>query len=823
MKHVFTALALIASVAAPAAGLPSIAEQTKDATKIDGFIPLYWNETEGTLMMEISRFDEEILLVISLPAGLGSNPVGLDRGQLGSTHVIRFSRIGNKVVMTEPNYAFRAISDDPEERQSVIDSFASGTLWGFTVAAETGDRVLVDATSFFLRDAHGAINTLADTGQGSYTLDESRSYFWLPRTRGFPKNTEVEVSLTLTTANPKGGLVRGVAATPAALTIREHFSFVELPGPGYEPRRFDPRAGSFGITFYDFASPVTDPIEVRWIARHRLEKKDPSAAISEPVEPIVYYLDRGTPEPIRSALLDGARWWNEGFEAAGFRNALRVEVLPPDADPMDVRYNMINWVHRSTRGWSYGAGVVDPRTGEIIKGNVTLGSLRVRQDVLLGTGLVTLFGDPDIFPDFDYISSLDPSRNVAAMALARIRQLSAHEVGHTLGLAHNFAASTYDRGSVMDYPAPLVEIRDGQLDLSNAYDSGLGVWDVFAMRYAYSDFPPGTDVDAALEAMIADAVERGLLFITDADARPPGAAHPLANLWDNGSDPVEALRHTMEVRRIALGNFGLSNLEEGRPLSLLEAKLLPLYLHHRYQTEATVKTVGGIHYSYAVRKRGGSVPADAREIVDAETQREALKQVLSTLTIDELRLPDRIVEMIPPAAWAYSGRTIELFDGRMKPAFDPLAAAQVAADFAVSGLLEPNRAARLVAFNASNPRLPGFEEVVTSLVDQSWERGDDQTDAAIGRAVQHLIALRLIDLVENRDANFDVRAIAASALRRLTSAESSGRVESIERSHRALMAATIQRFFDRPWTDDDAGRPLPAPPGSPIGSVHERN
>jgi hypothetical protein len=801
---------------------PLIGAKTANLQKLDGYFPLYWDAASGKLWLEIARFNQELLYQVSLPTGVGSNPLGLDRGQLGQERIVFFERVGPKVLLIQPNYRYRALTNDPAERKAVEDSFARSVLWGFKVEAEEGGRVLVDATSFFLRDAHGVGERLRGARQGNYRMDESRSAFYLPRTKGFPLNTEIEVTITLVGEGELGGLIASVAPTAQAVTVRQHHSLVALPDNNYKPRKFDPRVSAMDVEFYDYASPFTESIEKHFIARHRLQKKDPGAAVSEPVKPIVYYVDNGAPEPIRSALIEGASWWNQAFEAAGFKNAFQVKVLPPDADPMDVRYNVINWVHRSSRGWSYGASVSDPRTGEIIKGHVTLGSLRIRQDFMLGTGMIPKYamGDECEFaalPDLEYLAD---TSEVEAMSLARIRQLSAHEVGHTIGFAHNFAASTYGRGSVMDYPAPLVEIKNSKLDLSNAYAVGIGEFDKFAVKFAYSEFPAGADESAELEKLIQAGLKAGMLFLSDGDARPPGAAHPLANLWDNGDDPVKMLKHEMEVRRLGIEQFGLQSVPVGTPLGQIEAKFLPLYLHHRYQLQAAVKTVGGLYYTYAIKTANGVSPAKARAVVPAAKQREALQTVLDTLKPEVLAIPARLLELMPPRAFGYEGGTSEYFSRRTSPSFDPLAAATIAADLAVSGLLNSQRAARCIEFHTHNAANPDFKEVVDALLNQTWKapRPVAAYQAALAASVQSLVVTRLMELAGNADASTQVRATATQSLRELAAWLNSPAQARISAAHRNAALDDIKRFLNRPEATFRPTAPLPTPPGDPIGS-----
>ncbi len=805
--------------------------KTKDLEKIDGYMPLYWDAKSGKMLMEISRFNTEFLYQVSLPAGLGSNPIGLDRGQLGRTFVVYFERVGPKVLLIQPNYRYRALSNDASERKAVADSFARSVIWGFKVEAEAKGKVLVDATQFLLRDAHGVADRIRQARQGNYRFDESRSAFYLERTKGFPKNTEVETIITLA-GEDAGRLVASVTPTASSVTVREHHSFVELPDEGYKPRKYDPRVSSFGITFYDYASPFTEAIEKRWISRHRLEKKDPNAAFSEPVKPIVYYVDNGAPEPIRTALVEGASWWSQAFEAAGFKNAFQVKVLPVDADPMDIRYNMINWVHRSTRGWSYGASVTDPRTGEIIKGNVSLGSLRIRQDFMLGTGMIPIYAklgmnDPNDYcmfgdsPVLDYLA--DTSTDSAAMSLARIRQLSAHEVGHTLGFAHNFAASTYaNRGSVMDYPAPLVEIKNGKLDLSNAYAVGIGAFDKFTVTFAYAQFPNGMNEDAELENIVGKGVADGMLYIADEDGRGIDTAHPLSSVWDNGNDAVATLRHEMQVRRIGISQFGLNSVPNGRPLSELEAKFIPLYLHHRYQLNAAMKSVGGMYFTYAMKTNNSMTPNKYREIVAPERQREALNAVLDTIKPEELAIPKSIIDLIPPRATGYDDGTSEYFAKRTDPVFDSIGSATIAADMVFAGLLNPQRAARMIEFNAQDKKYPHFKEVVDALRSRvcNFQSPPLQNHYhnAILEAEQSLLIQRLMDLAANGDASPQVRAVANEALHHTNEILKTKVATFSNNAHRRLIQQDIERFLNRPDAPRTRTLSLPTPQGEPIGN-----
>ena len=795
MLRIITILITVSALL-PAA---TIAEKTVGLTKMDGFLPLYWDAKNGKMFLEFAKPDEEFLYYSSLPAGLGSNDVGLDRGQVGRSHVLRLERNGPKLLLVEQNDRFRAESGSAAEKLAVEQSFAKSAIWGFTVEAESDGHLLVDATNFFLRDAHGAVETLKAAKQGTYRVDPSRSMFYQERTKVFPRNTEVEVTLTLT-GDGLGSFVRSVAPSTEAITLREHHSLVALPETKYKPRRHDPRAGYFGLSYMDYSTPFTEPITQRLITRHRLEKRDPNAAVSEPVKPIVYYLDNATPEPIRSALLDGARWWGQAFEAAGFRNAFQVEILPDGADPMDARYNMIQWVHRSTRGWSYGASVIDPRTGEILKGHVTLGSLRVRQDYLIAEALLA-----------PYDGNQQVSTAGREMALARLRQLSAHEVGHTLGLAHNFAASAKNRASVMDYPHPLIGLPEtGAPDLADAYAVGIGEWDKVAIAYGYSQFAGGVTEANPLGLLLRGATDRGLEFISDEDARAEGGAHPRAHLWDSGGNAVDELDRIMKIRERALARFGVNNIRPGAAMSTLGDTLVPLYLLHRYQTEAAAKVLGGVHYSFALRSDGQTVA----KIVPAAEQARALEALLRTLDAKALTLSEQLLGLLPPRAMGYAA-TREQFRGNAGLTFDSLAPAEAAANHTVGMILHPQRAHRLVEQHGRDSKIAGLEQVVDRLLNVTWKASRlNGLQGEVQQTVEQVVVYHLMALAAGEGNSGAVRAIASLKLQQLS--DYAKRLGGPRLAQARFAVLQIERFLKDPQVPTVA-KPVEAPPGQPIG------
>jgi hypothetical protein len=793
-----TSVAPTATTVEPNQAHPSVESFVSGMESFDGFMPFHWDTENDRMYLEVNNMNVEFLYISSLAAGVGSNDIGLDRGQLGQEKVVKFEQHGNKVMLIQPNLDYRAVSDNQDEVNSVKEAFASSILWGFDIVAKSDWSSLIDVTDFLIRDSHNVSGRLARTKQGNYRLDKSRSALYRDNVLNFPDNTEFEATITLT-GSPQGYWIRSVTPTAEAVTVRVHHSFVRLPDSNYNPRQFDPRSGYGHISYQDYATPIESPLVKRFIVRHRLEKVNPTAAISEAVEPIVYYLDRGAPEPIRSALLDGARWWNQAFEAAGFKDAFKVELLPEGAHPLDVRYNVIQWVHRSTRGWSYGASVIDPRTGEIIKGHVSLGSLRVRQDFLIAQGLLN-----------QYDEGTEPMKE---LALARLRQLSAHEVGHTIGLAHNYASSFNNRASVMDYPHPYVKLTNGEIDLSEAYDDKIGQWDKTAIRFGYSQFPANANEAEELDNIMTTALENGELFITDRDARAQNGAHPLAHLWDNGTSATEELNRMMEVRKVVLNNLSENSLPQGEPYSSLEEVLVPMYLFHRFQLEATSKVLGGINYTYSLK---GDDQLKT-ELISPADQMEALDALVNTLSAENLRLPKELLMKIPPKAFGYN-RGRETFGSKAGPVWDYYTAIETAAEMTLHFLLHPERMNRLVMYNDIDPSQPGMTKVIDQLIADTWKTpGTSASSRGIERIVEWSMLEKLGALSVDALAHADTKSIARKTLIDLMNWAKSKRTSNSEdKAHYERVAATIATWLAEP-DDIEKFSPVKAPDGSPIG------
>ena len=803
LRHILSLVCLVCLIACDGGHSSADGDGPVTDRKVyDGFVSLYWQEQDGRLLFQVGELDAPFLYQSSLPRGIGSNDLGLDRGQLGATRIVRFVRSGPRILLIADNLDYRATSDDPDERQAIDESFARSVLWGFEIASESGSSVLVDGTDFFLRDAHELSARLSAAEEGEYAIDASRSAIFLPRTKSFPDNTEIEAIVTYA-GKPTGEHLPTVVPDPTAITVHSHHSFIRLPDDDYEPLAYDPRAGVIGMSYerfgyLDYASAIGEPLRANHGRRHRLEKMNPEAEVSEAVEPIIYYLDRGAPEPVRSALMEGAGWWNQAFEYAGYRDAFQVRMLPEDADPMDVRYNVIQWVHRSTRGWSYGSSVLDPRTGEIIKGHVTLGSLRVRQDYMIAEGLLAPYVGDDIPAD------------MIDMALARIRQLSAHEVGHTIGFEHNFAASTQDRASVMDYPFPLIRFDDdGGIDLSDAYAVGIGDWDKRTVLYAYQDFPDGVDSAAARREIMNKTIADGYAYVADQDSRSVGSAHPDGNLWDNGTDAVAELEHLLAVRDYALARFSEQVIRRGRPIATIEEALVPIYLLHRFQLRAAGKLIGGSYFDYAMRGDGQDLP----EPVDAARQQQAIDALFATLQANVLRLPAGLAEYIPPRPPGHE-KSRETFTGATGATFDPLAPAASAATLTLAVLLHPERAARM-----SRSTAPSFGELVDGLVAATWDARVSAKDAPLQRQTRLLVLDGLLRLAVNEAADMAVRAAALAAVDRLHGRTQ--RLVSADTDELAFLRLA-QLKIDRVLADPTIIETMPVvmvPPGSPIGAL----
>ena len=762
----------------------------------DGYFDFYYEESSDKIYLKVKKLEEEFLYINSLASGVGSNDIGLDRGQLGGERVVYFKKAGNKLLLVQPNLKFRANTDNASEKKSIEQAFAKSVLFGFKIVEKRDENYIIDFTPFLMQDTHGVSERLKSRREGTYKIDASKSALALERTKAFPENVEFEAMLTFK-GQPTGRNIRSVTPTSSLVTVTQHHSFIELPDNNYKPRVFDTRSGAISMSYMDYATPIQEDIRKRFVVRHRLEKKNPEAKVSEAVEPITYYLDPGTPEPVRSALLEGARWWNQAYEAIGFKNAFQVEMLPSDADPMDCRYNVIQWVHRSTRGWSYGGSVVDPRTGEIIKGHVSLGSLRIRQDFMIAQALMN---KPFAESDNNYQPMLE-------MALGRIRQLSAHEVGHTIGFTHNFAASANNRASVMDYPHPQISVTNENIDFSDAYAVGIGDWDKVTVAYSYSEFNNSTNEKEALNKILKAATFTGHRFISDSDARAAGGAHATAHLWDNGKTAAEGLEDVLALRKQAIGNFSKDNIKSYEPYSVLEDVFVPLYFYHRYQTEAATKVIGGLDYNYAVKD---GVEFTVKRI-DAKEQRETLNVLLETLSAETLAIPKDKLELFPPRAFGY-GRSRESFKGKTGVSFDPFSAANTASDMTLKFLLNPQRANRLVLQQSLDSKQLSLEELLNSIIENSFNKS--YNDTYLGETQYQInsnVLKYLMNLAVNDQSYFHTKAIVNKKISKL--ARQFLNLEPANMQYGNM----IKEFYEHPEKFKLEVSPK-IPDGSPIGS-----
>ncbi len=797
MQRFLIGTALAAALAA-AGATPGLAQEA-------AFAPVVLDAAKGRVMLTIPALDTDVLYYTSLASGGGSVELPLDRGIMDSA-VVRFRRVGNRIVVEEQNLAFRSLTGDAAHKAGVAASFPTATLASLAIESEAGGKIVVDATPMILRDAVGIEAIMRRMNQGNYRFDAGRSAVVMAK--AFPLNSEVEISANFTAETP-GPLVRGVAPSAETLTLRLHHSFIKAP-TGYTPRVADPRIGVSTLRFKDFSAPFSNGIDTEWVTRWRLEKKDPNSALSEPVKPITVYFDLAIPAPVRHAMKQGLLWWNKAYEAAGFKNAIVALDAPADMDPQDIRYNFMQWINRDERGFSSGGPYRDPRTGEILGAKVRMDSHRIRTvanyfDAYAGglpkDGSGVTVADPSLVNGtFDAMP-----KGQRDMVLLRQALLTAHEYGHALGFGHNFASSLNNRASVMEYPTPRVKIVKGRLDLSESFQKEIGAYDTMMVRYSYT---PLKDEAAGLNAIIADMRRQGLIYVPETD--------PRWTWYDDRATPAEGLGEALAARRIMLATYGPDNvLLPGEPVGELgNLRLWMAYLHHRYQVESAVKYIGGLYTDIKVKGE----PGPATSAIPARLQRDTLGQLLAALSPAELALPEKLLAELTPDP----GRNLE--DLSDDPVFDQLRAARIAAALVVEPLLAPDRAARLVGLQARGLDGVMLPELIDALMAASWNA--KAGDGPLLRVVQKVVLDGLMILGASATTAPEARALALQTLGDLAKALPGRQGDALGTAFNRQTAADITAYLadpagkapkavSLPWGKGPRSR-FPQPPGPPL-------